>query len=385
MRILLVSLFYEHDFGGAELVARRARALLQAAGWEVDVLCLAGGRSLGDKGFYRLTVPAWRRLGEQWFKRSILFLPGPGLDRHLLSAAKKQIDLANYEGVFCPDFNAIVLASELAGIAECPLALWLQENLPRRLDRLNIRSVAAPLIQRLLEKREPDWRQAIGECDAVACVSDFTREQGMVFAEGSRQFSTLYPPLDEVLKKVQPWPPRREGPARLLFLGRLSLEKGVDLLLDAHAQMHEEATLTLAGLEGPLTDEMRSAVDRDERVRLLPPVPPSEVPVLINEHEIVCAPSRVEESLCRTALEGRLMERLVVASDRGAIPEVLSDYPLAYTMDVGVDAGAFSMVLDKAVAGRRELDADEREAEKNFLKRFAPDAFAGRVAGMLGG
>ena len=156
-------------------------------------------------------------------------------------------------------------------------------------------------------------------------------------------------------------------------------------MLDAHAQMHEEATLTLAGLEGPLTDEVRSAADRDERVRLLPPVPPSEVPVLINEHEIVCAPSRVEESLCRTALEGRLMERLVVASDRGAIPEVLSDYPLAYTMDVGVDAGAFSMVLDKAVAGRRELDADEREAEKNFLKRFAPDAFAGRITGMLGG
>jgi glycosyltransferase involved in cell wall biosynthesis len=385
MRILLVSLFYEHDFGGAELVARRARALLLAAGWEVDVLCLAGGQSQGNKGFYRLTVPAWRRLGEQWFKRSILFLPGLGLDRRLFAQAKRQIDLSVYEGVFCPDFNAIVLASELAGATGCSLALWLQENLPRRLDRLNIRSVAAPLIQRLLEKREPVWRQAIGECDAVACVSDFTREQGIAFAEGPQQFSTLYPPLDEVLEKVQPSPSRCEEPARLLFLGRLSLEKGVDLLLDAHAQMREAATLTLVGLEGPLTDEVRSAVGRDERIRLLPPVSPSRVPALIDEHEIVCAPSRVEESLCRTALEGRLMERLVVASDHGAIPEVLADYPLAYTMDAGADAGAFSMVLDKAVAGRRELDADERDAEKDFLRRFAPDAFAGRIAGMLGG
>jgi len=385
MSILLVSLFYEHDFGGAELVARRACALLQAAGWEVDVLCLTGGKSHGDKGYYRLTVPGWRRLGEQWFKRSILFMPGPGLDRHLFSEAKKQIDLSVYEGVFCPDFNAIVLASELAGAAGCPLALWLQENLPRRLDRLNIRSVAAPLIQGLLEKREPVWRQAIGECDAVACVSDFTREQGMDFAAGSQKFSTLYPPLDEVLEKLQPLPARREGPARLLFLGRLTMEKGVDLLLDAHAQMREAATLTLAGLEGPLADEVRTAAGQDERIRLLPPVSPSEVPVLINEHEIVCAPSRVEESLCRTALEGRLMERLVVASDRGAIPEVLADYPLAHTMDVGTDAGAFSMVLDKTVAARRELDEGERGAEKDFLKRFAPDKFAGRVAEMLGG
>ena len=79
------------------------------------------------------------------------------------------------------------------------------------------------------------------------------------------------------------------------------------------------------------------------------------------------------------------MERLVVASDRGAIPEVLADYPLAHTMDVDTDAGDFSMVLDKAVAARRELDEDEREAEKDFLKRFAPDAFAGRIAQMLEG
>lgn len=385
MRILLVSFFYEHDFGGAELVARRSRELLLAAGREVDVLCLAGGRSLGDEGFHRLSVPMWRRLGEQWFKRSILFLPGPGLDRYLFAKANKQIDLSKYDGVFCPDFNAIVLASGLARAAGCPMVLWLQENLPRRLDQLNIRTIAAPLIQRLLKKREPEWRQAICECDAVACVSDFTRGQVMAFAAGGRQFSTLYPPLDEVMEKIQPSPIHSEGPARLLYLGRLSMEKGVDLLLDAHAQMHEEATLTLAGLEGPLADEARSAASRDDRIRLLPPVLPSEVPALIDEHEIVCAPSRVEESLCRTALEGRLMERLVVASDRGAIPEVLADYPLAHMMDVAADAGDLSMVLDKAVAGRRELDADERDAEKNFLKRFAPDEFAGRIAGMLGG
>ena len=276
MRILLVSFFYEHDFGGAELVARRSRELLLAVDCTVDVLCLAGGRSLGDKGFYRLPVPVWRRLGEQWFKRSILFLPGPGLDRYLFAKAKKQIDLSRYDGVFCPDFNAIVLASGLARAAGCPMVLWLQENLPRRLDQLNISTIAAPLIQRLLKKREPEWRQAIGDFDAVACVSDFTRDQGMAFAAGGSQFSTLYPPLDEVFEKVKPSPARCEGPARLLFLGRLSMEKGVDLLIDAHTQMHEDATLTLAGLEGPLADEARSAARRDDRVRLLPPVSPSE-------------------------------------------------------------------------------------------------------------
>jgi glycosyltransferase involved in cell wall biosynthesis len=384
MRLLLVSFFYEHDFGGAELVARRARELLLAAGWEVDVLCLAGGRPLGDSGFYRLPVPAWRRADGQWFKRSILFLPGPGLDRRLLAEARARVDPAEYDGVFCPDFNAVVLATGLAGPAKRPVALWLQENLPRRLERLNIRSLAAPLIRLTLSKREPIWRRAMAGCAAVAAVSDFTRGQGATFA-GEDRYTTLYPPLDGSLQNVQPTPARHEGPARLLFLGRLSPEKGVDLLLDAQALMQEDATLTFAGLGGSLTDETRAVSRRDERVRLMPPVPSAEVPALIDEHEIVCAPSRVEESLCRTALEGRLRERLVVASDRGAIPEVLAGYPLAHPMAVTADAGALAAVLDKAVAARRELTDEERTAERDFLGRFAPDNFAGRIAAMLGG
>ncbi len=382
MRLLLVSFFYEHDFGGAELVARRARELLLAAGWEVDVLCLAGGKPLGDTGFYRMPVPAWRRAGGQWFKRSILFLPGPGLDRRLLAEARGLVDPANYDGVFCPDFNAVVLASELAASVKCPVALWLQENLPRRLERLNIRSLAAPLIRRALLKREPTWRRAMAECAAVAAVSGFTREQGAAFS-GEDRYTTLYPPMDESLQKTEPAPAARKGPARLLFLGRLSPEKGVDLLLDSLALMHEIATLTFAGLEGSLTNEVRAVSRRDERVRLLPPVPPAEVPALIDEHEIVCVPSRVEESLCRTALEGRLRERLVLASNRGAIPEVLEGYPLAHPMDVTADANALAAALDKAVVSRRELTDEERKAEQDFLGRFAPENFAGRIAAML--
>ena len=49
MRILLVSYFYEHDHGGAEMVAREARRLMtETLGWEIDVLCLDGGIDRGE-------------------------------------------------------------------------------------------------------------------------------------------------------------------------------------------------------------------------------------------------------------------------------------------------------------------------------------------------
>ncbi|MBL68594.1 MAG: hypothetical protein CMO74_10640 [Verrucomicrobiales bacterium] len=381
MRILLVSLFYEHDFGGAELVARRARSLLLDAGWEVDVLCLAGGKPHGEKGIHRLRVPWWRRPGEQWFKRSIIFLPGPGMDAYLLAEARGKVEPFSYDGVFCVDFNAVTLAVDLAQPGGPPVALWLQENLPRRLDRLNIKSIAGPLISKLLAMREPLWQFSMARCHSVAAVSRFTRGQGAAFA-GENRYTTLHPPLDDALLKASPVPARRDGPARLLFLGRLSPEKGVDLLLDAWPQLRDKATLTLAGLDGPLADEARATARDDERVHLLPSVPPEEVPALVSEHEIVCVPSRVEESLCRTALEGRLMERHVVASERGAIPEVLEGYPLACTIQP--DASDLASRLLETIAGRRDLTTKERKAEVEIRRMFSPDDFAKRVASLLG-
>ena len=88
MRLLLVSFFYEHDHGGAEMVAREARRLMtEKLGWEIDVLCLDGGIDRGE-GIHRIEPPAWCP-GGQWFKRAVLFLPNRQLDRWFLRAAQR--------------------------------------------------------------------------------------------------------------------------------------------------------------------------------------------------------------------------------------------------------------------------------------------------------
>ena len=124
MRLLLVSFFYEHDYGGAEMVAREAAALLRSClGWEVEVLCLAGGQDRGEPGTHRIKPPRWCLNREQTFKRAILFLPNRLLDGWLFRAAKRAgVKPENYDAIFCPDMNAIVLAHASLDRSNRPLA-----------------------------------------------------------------------------------------------------------------------------------------------------------------------------------------------------------------------------------------------------------------------
>jgi glycosyltransferase involved in cell wall biosynthesis len=130
-------------------------------------------------------------------------------------------------------------------------------------------------------------------------------------------------------------------------------------------------------MDGPLRAEVERAASDD--IHLLQPVAHVDVPELIAQHDIVCCPSRVEESLCRTALEARLLERVVVASQSGAIPEVVRGYPLAHSAKVRTDdtraIDNVAEALRAALAERRTLSDEEREAEESFREQFLPETF----------
>ena len=382
MRILLVSFFYEHDHGGAEMVAREAAALLRrCAGWEVEVLCLAGGPDRGEPGMHRITPPRWCSQNAQTFKRAILFLPNRMLDRSLFRAAQSAgVRPENYDAIFCPDMNALVLAHALAEAADKPLFTWCQEVVPKRMDADATRTTLAPFINIWLRGRDAPWGKALAASARVAGVSDFITHRCRAFAgdgETDDKFTTLYQPVEDYFLRPPARPVAADGPAKVLFYGRLSAEKGIDLLLAAWRKLKPEATLSILGMDGPLRHEVERAVAGD--IHLLHHVAHVDVPKLISQHDIVVCPSRVEESLCRTALEARLLERVIVASQSGAIPEVVRGYPLAHSAKLRTnDVAAIENLIEAlsiALAQRRTLTDAERESEKSFREKFLPESF----------
>lgn len=121
----------------------------------------------------------------------------------------------------------------------------------------------------------------------------------------------------------------RFDPPVLLYVGRLSREKGIDVALAAFASLIErfpETRLVIAG-DGPERAALEQQADQlnlAPAIQFLGWVPPEQVPALINAASVVILPSR-EDSFPVVGLQVALMERPAVATRVGGIPEMILD------------------------------------------------------------
>ena len=115
-----------------------------------------------------------------------------------------------------------------------------------------------------------------------------------------------------------------EGTLRLLFAGRLSREKGIDLLIPRLASLSETPwTLTLAG-EGEMKEELLSLCRRlqiEERVRFEGFVP--DMGPLFLDHDCLVLPSR-KEGFGLVIIEAFARGVPVLASATGGITEIIT-------------------------------------------------------------
>lgn len=106
------------------------------------------------------------------------------------------------------------------------------------------------------------------------------------------------------------------------YVGRLSEEKGVrELMLAWKLAGHESSRpLRIIG-DGPLLEHLQ--LNADSSVEFVGQVHPSRIPEMLDGYSIVVVPSLWEETFGRSAAEGLALSRIVIASTRGALPEVI--------------------------------------------------------------
>ncbi|MEK6823250.1 MAG: glycosyltransferase family 4 protein, partial [Nanoarchaeota archaeon] len=115
----------------------------------------------------------------------------------------------------------------------------------------------------------------------------------------------------------------------LIFVGRLSSEKGVDVLLRALSLLHEggdRITLTIVG-DGPKAAELKhlgGALGVLASVRFVGRREPAEIARLLRCHRVAVAPSRFE-TFGVAVLEALACGCAVVGSRSGGIPEALGE------------------------------------------------------------
>lgn len=134
------------------------------------------------------------------------------------------------------------------------------------------------------------------------------------------------------------------------MLGRIVAEKGADILLDAvAARPHLSAVIAGAGDHAAALAERAAGEGLADRVRLLGPIPPERVGEFYRSIDVLAVPSvptgSWTEQFGRVAVEAMAAGVPVVASDAGALPEVVGDGGLIFSAG---DATALADAVDQA-------------------------------------
>lgn len=187
-----------------------------------------------------------------------------------------------------------------------------------------------------------------------------------------------------------PEPPRRvlapreadDGPLRLLFVGNLSVRKGVPELLRALALAPLASMplhLTLAGGGGlQAFRAIAAAMGLGDRVRFEGWAAQSRVAQLMSESDVLVLPSH-DEGLPLVILEALACGVPVVCTPVGEIPHVLRDGVHACFVAPG-DVGSLARTLAGLLANRAQRDTLARNGRALYAQSFSLSRFFDHIA-----
>ena len=203
------------------------------------------------------------------------------------------------------------------------------------------------------------WNNAI---DAYITPTSFARGK---FIEGG------LPPQKIVVKPnfVHPDPGvGAGGGGYAIYVGRLSHEKGLDTLLAGWKILGGDLPLKIVG-DGPLADDVRSAVANNPAIEWLGRRDLDEVYDLIGHAELLIMPSNCYETFGRVAAEAYAKGTPVIASDHGAPADIVDHgrTGLRFTPGDGADLAA---KVREALADRNKLAEMRRAARAEFEAKY---------------
>lgn len=172
------------------------------------------------------------------------------------------------------------------------------------------------------------------------------------------------------------------GTEVVLVAARQSYQKGIDVLLRAFpavVRRRPGARLYLAGRDADATALIRSTarqVGLGDTLVLLGPR--DDVPELLCAADAFVLPSRWE-GLGSVLLEAMALGAPIVASDLGAVREVVADGETA-RLARPEDPGALADAIVETLAGRTAARARAAAARERFLARFTIDVVADEMA-----
>lgn len=191
--------------------------------------------------------------------------------------------------------------------------------------------------------------------DRIIAVSNFMKSKLVDLGIPTSKVAVIPNGVDLELFKPLPQD-ERDGKKRVLFVGGLLPVKGADILIKAVGRLVKDGMrdlhLTVVG-KGPEEKRLRSLTRKlglEKNVTFAGRRPAEEIPLWMNEADIICVPSWSEGWSC-VAMEALACGRPVVASAAGGPEEIIRDEKYGFLVPPG-------KVEDLAEAIKKALEKD---------------------------
>ncbi len=322
MRILSIHNQYQIRGGEDESCAAEEQ-LLQAQGHQIDVYQEHNNRIAALNPLQTATKTVWSREAYQIVKQRL---------------SNSHYDLIQVQNFFPLISPSVYYAAKVTGVPVvqtlrnyrllCPNALFFRDGhvcedcLGKSVpypgimhscyrDSKSASSAVASMLT--LHRALGTWNRMV---DLYITLTHFARDK---LIEGG------LPPEKIVVKPnfVAPDPGVGTGSGGYaLYVGRLSVEKGLDTLLSAWEMLEVKLPLKIVG-DGPLASQVAEAAKRLPQVEWLGRKPLTQVHQLMGEAKVLIFPSQWYETFGRVAVEAFAKGTPVIAARIGAIAELV--------------------------------------------------------------
>lgn len=314
--------------------------------------------------------PYWRRLTRRHLTPLVVAMMAWEIGRvsvHVLGEARR----IRPTHVLLPDFHTI--------LRNAPALVWLRLRGVKIVARLGNAPEPGTFYRRL-------WRWAIAPfVDLFVCNSGFTERELLAHGVDARKIRII---TNMAPKRQHPWIASCERiPGRVIFVGQIIPEKGLECLLDAVADLRargRDVTLDVVGdmdgWESPshagYRDALRARVARPDlagAVRLLGWR--DDVPVLMARASLHCCPSlpKQREAFGNVVLEAKLSGLPSVVTPSGELPDLVDHRHTGWVCATAT-AGAIAEGIEFFLESPARLTAAGRAAHAS-AKAFGQDRF----------
>jgi glycosyltransferase involved in cell wall biosynthesis len=206
------------------------------------------------------------------------------------------------------------------------------------------------------------WRKAV---DVYVALSESSRRK--LIAGGL--------PANKIVVKsnfAYPDPGPGAGLGRYaMFVGRLAAEKGLETLLTAWQHLGGSLPLKIVG-NGPMAAAVQEAAAKDPSIQWLGNLPLETVYTLVGDATVLVLPSQCYENFPRVVIEAFAKGTPVIASNLGAMAEIVDDGRTGLHFEAGNPAN-LAEKLRSVLADPPKLARMRQAARQDFDQYFTAD------------